>query len=135
MQRFRKTWLLWLPPVLLLTGILLYKPLLLAEQFAADHIFFCPFHALTGFYCPGCGGTRSMTALLHGHLLLALHENPAVPALLLMALLFYAERLAAFFGKTIRLLPRQNTFWIAAGCLHLLWAILRNCIPFLQPFT
>ena len=33
----------------------------------------CPFHALTGAYCPGCGGTRAVV-LLHegGHALIAL---------------------------------------------------------------
>jgi hypothetical protein len=35
----------------------------------------CQFHALTGFYCPGCGGTRATYQLLHGNLLMALHEN------------------------------------------------------------
>ncbi|WP_298021441.1 DUF2752 domain-containing protein [uncultured Dysosmobacter sp.] len=30
-------------------------------------------------YCPGCGGTRAVTALAHGHLLRALYFHPAVP--------------------------------------------------------
>ncbi|MEW5722540.1 MAG: DUF2752 domain-containing protein, partial [Thermodesulfobacteriota bacterium] len=29
----------------------------------------CPFHALTGLYCPGCGTLRGLNQLLHGHLL------------------------------------------------------------------
>ena len=28
----------------------------------------CPFHALTGLYCPSCGGIRAAHALLHGRL-------------------------------------------------------------------
>jgi hypothetical protein len=35
----------------------------------------CPFHVLTGLYCPGCGLTRALSYLLHGHLGLALASN------------------------------------------------------------
>ncbi len=35
----------------------------------------CRFHQLTGLYCPGCGGTRSLYALLHGDLRAAWQDN------------------------------------------------------------
>lgn len=35
----------------------------------------CQFHAWTGLNCPGCGGTRSLYALLHGRLALAFKDN------------------------------------------------------------
>src|SRR5512139_1442187 len=35
----------------------------------------CFFHELTGLYCPGCGGQRSLHALLNGHLLTAIDYN------------------------------------------------------------
>jgi hypothetical protein len=35
----------------------------------------CLFHSLTGWNCPGCGGTRAAYQLLHGHLLRALQDN------------------------------------------------------------
>ena len=35
----------------------------------------CMFHQLTGLNCPGCGGTRSLYALLHGHLQAAFKDN------------------------------------------------------------
>ena len=38
----------------------------------------CTFHSLTGYNCPGCGGTRAMHALLHGHVARALWFNPYV---------------------------------------------------------
>jgi hypothetical protein len=38
----------------------------------------CPFHAVTGLWCPGCGGLRAVHDLTHGHLALALHENVLV---------------------------------------------------------
>lgn len=39
----------------------------------------CLFHLITGYYCPGCGGTRAVRALLHGHILQSLHYHPIVP--------------------------------------------------------
>ena len=39
----------------------------------------CPFDYMLGVYCPGCGGTRAVTALAHGHLLQAVWYHPLVP--------------------------------------------------------
>jgi hypothetical protein len=47
--------------------------------------FRCPIYALTGFYCPGCGSTRAVRAILNGDLQLAFHDNAlllAAPALM-----------------------------------------------------
>ncbi len=45
----------------------------------------CPTYALTGTYCPGCGGLRAAHALLHGDLALSLQRNPMVLVLLIWA--------------------------------------------------
>ena len=53
----------------------------------------CPFRLLTGFTCPGCGSTRAMHQILHGHIATAFTLNPllllAIP-FLLFALLRYS---------------------------------------------
>lgn len=38
----------------------------------------CLFHSLTGYYCPGCGGTRAVAGLLHGNILESLYYHPFV---------------------------------------------------------
>lgn len=38
----------------------------------------CIMHALTGWYCPGCGGTRSVLFLLHGHPVMSFLYHPLV---------------------------------------------------------
>ena len=38
----------------------------------------CPFHALTGLLCPGCGGTRALAALVAGRWGDAVHCNVLV---------------------------------------------------------
>lgn len=40
--------------------------------------FPCLFQLLTGLYCPGCGGTRALRAIIHGELLLSLQYHPLV---------------------------------------------------------
>ena len=46
------------------------------------HILFppdgCVLHNLTGYYCPGCGGTRAIHALLHGHIVRYFFYHPIV---------------------------------------------------------
>lgn len=36
----------------------------------------CPFKAITGIPCPGCGGIRAVQFLLKGEILHALYTNP-----------------------------------------------------------
>lgn len=39
----------------------------------------CVIYRLLGIYCPGCGGTRAVNAILTGHFLQALWYHPLVP--------------------------------------------------------
>jgi uncharacterized protein DUF2752 len=48
----------------------------------------CPFRALTGFTCPGCGSTRALHQMLHGDLIGAFKLNPFM--MLLLPFLVYA---------------------------------------------
>lgn len=38
----------------------------------------CIFNRITGFYCPGCGGTRAVMALIHGKFLTSFFYHPLV---------------------------------------------------------
>lgn len=38
----------------------------------------CALYVLTGFYCPGCGGTRAVFALARGRILTSLRFHPLV---------------------------------------------------------
>jgi len=38
----------------------------------------CIFFSITGYYCPGCGGTRATYFFLSGHLLKSIYYHPVV---------------------------------------------------------
>lgn len=38
----------------------------------------CIFHRLSGLYCPGCGGTRAVKALMEGHFVASFFHHPFV---------------------------------------------------------
>ena len=44
-----------------------------------NYLYPCLFHTVTGYYCPGCGGTRALQALFQGHFLTSFLEHPFVP--------------------------------------------------------
>lgn len=97
--------------------------------------YICPLYAITKIYCPGCGGTRAMLALLEGHILLAMHENPAVIILSLLAIVWYLEQILKTMGKHKNLIPRNFLFWTILIALWIIWDIFRNFIPELMPIT
>ncbi len=51
----------------------------------------CPIHAYTGLLCPGCGATRALDALVHGHVAQAFAFNPLVTLLVPVVLIYFAE--------------------------------------------
>jgi hypothetical protein len=48
----------------------------------------CPFHLLTGWFCPGCGSQRALSSLLHGKVFEATHNN--ILMVLFLPLLLYS---------------------------------------------
>jgi len=95
----------------------------------------CLFHKLTGWNCPGCGGTRSVYALLHGNVALALKDN----ALFVVLLAAAVARGIWIAAKTIRRQP-VGTFvpvgvlWVALA-MAVVFTVMRNlpAFAFLSP--
>lgn len=83
----------------------------------------CMFHQMTGLYCPGCGATRALSAMLHGDLKASLHNNLLLFPLL--GLIFF------LIVKPQTSLKRPVA--IAIITVILAFTVLRN-IPF-APFT
>lgn len=83
----------------------------------------CQFHRFTGLYCPGCGNTRALHALVHGDIIKSLHCNVLlIPVTVCIMLLIYSR------NARLRL-------WVSytAGAVIILFGIVRN-LPW-KPFT
>jgi hypothetical protein len=99
-----------------------------------DPIGPCVFKAVTGYDCPGCGGTRMVWYLLHGNIGQAARHHlvafVAVPVLVYAYVVWGARRL---FG--VRLPSRRVPTVVWAGYLAVwaVYAVLRN-LPF-APFN
>ncbi|MFV0633607.1 DUF2752 domain-containing protein [Demequina sp.] len=104
-----------------------------ANPYADDPFVPCVFLALTGSYCPGCGGTRAVHSLLHGDLAAALEMNVLAVLLVVPGTvgLLMAWFRAAARGKVAPAVP----MWIAIGVpvAFAAFGVLRN-VPGLAPF-
>jgi hypothetical protein len=89
----------------------------------------CPFYAYTGYYCPGCGNTRSVIHFLHGDLIGSLRYNIAPLTLMVILFLLYLELVTYAFGRYKRILTRNSYFWFTFLGLAILYFIVRNFIP------
>jgi len=80
----------------------------------------CPFYALTGLYCPGCGTLRGLHQLTHGHLFTALDLNPLmVLSLPFIGYTFVSYALLAARGRGLPQ-PFINPFFIKT----LFWVVI-----------
>ena len=87
----------------------------------------CPFYALTNHLCPGCGATRAVAELLHGHVLAALQFNAAVTLLLPLLLCYFGSVYWTAIRKNrIDWLPIPQWSWKAALAMVLLFGVARD---------
>jgi hypothetical protein len=94
----------------------------------------CLFHDLTGWYCPGCGITRALHALVHFDPMRAFAMNAllvvSLPLLTVMALQGFTRR--ALLPAAVSQVAYNGRVWIGA---LLVFGIARNLpgLEFLAP--
>lgn len=117
----------------LLCGFILAAGTLLYLKNPAQSGLFppCPFHMLTGLYCPGCGSLRGLHHLLHGNAWHAFDLNPLmVSCLPFLAYSFASYGILAFTRRTLSARPvasRQIWTFLAAV---IVFGVLRNIPAF-----
>ena len=78
----------------------------------------CPFRALTGHPCPGCGMTDALKALLSGHLKEAFLANPNLYPLLAFTFAF-----ALSPEKALYLGEKKGLFFWWLGLIFVWWVV------------
>jgi len=116
-------------PVLIVLIFLLQRFILAIVPLFPPCLFYSIFH----LYCPGCGNTRSVIAILHGDLLSSLRYNTIPLLLLIIMFLGYIELASYSFGRYLRILPRKLSIYLVGIAFIVLYLIVRNFIPYLTP--
>jgi hypothetical protein len=118
-------------PIVLATGALATCAYVYASNPDNGGTFLpCPFHQMTGLWCPGCGLTRATHHLLHGDLAGALSRNLFLPFIVVMAVWSWVTWVQHRLGRPSRgpdAIPKQA--WILIGVAVLAFGVVRN-LPF-----
>jgi hypothetical protein len=98
------------------------------------HYPVCPVLRLTGLYCPGCGGLRSVHALVHGDVAAALGMN----ALAVAGFVLFAAFMGFWLVRVLRPLaspgspprpmtvPLRSMHWWVLGAAAVAFTVVRN---------
>lgn len=88
----------------------------------------CMIRVTTGFYCPGCGGTRAVKYMLTGHFLKSLYYQPAIlPATVVFLIFMVTHTIERIFprGKIKGIKFRMVYVYVFLGLL-VINVILKN---------
>ncbi len=84
------------------TGFLVYRfgPQQLRDF--AHQYSFCVIYRFTGFYCPGCGGSRAVAELLRGNIVASFLYHPLAAYGIILYLVFMGSHTAAYLVSWLR---------------------------------
>lgn len=119
-------------------GIVLLIPFFILLIFVFLKVYFqdinevfptCWIYKNFGIYCPACGNTRCVYAIINGDFISALRLNPFLFMVAVMAVLAYIEQTCAVFFRKVKIIPRKPIFWIGLGTLISVYFVVRNFVP------
>ena len=94
----------------------------------------CTFRTVTGFYCPGCGGTHAVCALAVGHLWESVLYHPFVPytAVCFLVFIVWNTIATAISRRNQRLFSKKGDGKVIFFHFHIAYVYVGLAILFLQ---
>ena len=88
----------------------------------------CAFHAVTGLWCPGCGITRGVHAMLTGDLGAAIGFNLFTPIVVVAAIVGWITWVQHTRGRTLPWSGRRPppAWFVVLPAVLVVYAVLRN---------
>ena len=85
----------------------------------------CVVFEITGFFCPGCGGTRSVIALFSGHLIKSLLLHPFVLYFAVcFSLFFFSQTFSRLTKGRVKGINYRNIYvYIGIGIILVQWFV------------
>jgi hypothetical protein len=114
-------------------GLLVIAAVELVDPAGSPYDPKCPFRAITGLSCPGCGGLRALHEALHGHLGAAIRLNPILAVLVPIFGYGVLDDLSRVFRSRALSRPRiRPAWWLALALIVGVFWVVRNipCYPF-----
>jgi hypothetical protein len=99
-------------------------------QWLQNHLLTCPFKALTGIDCPGCGFQRSVIALLQGDIHKSLYLYPATIPLFVINILTIADGRYRFDRKGY---VKKSLYIFTAFIIASSYILKMSHHPFISP--
>ena len=122
----------WISIGVLLMGLIMIK---LFPEFFSKWMIPCPFYLITGYYCPGCGGTRAIKYLLSGHILKSLYYHALIPYLGIGGTIFMISHTLSHITKgKIRGIKFYSIYVYLMGGILLVQFILKNVMVYFADY-
>lgn len=117
--------LICISPILVISILYIIKNFY--QEFTADKFLPCWFNVVTGYLCPGCGGTRSFYALMNGDIVSSFKYNAFVPVMCIFGIIIYCRLfLKIVCNKSIRVFPKSDNFVYIPLAIFLVYFLVRN---------
>ncbi|MFC7451309.1 DUF2752 domain-containing protein [Rhodococcus daqingensis] len=101
--------------------------LYLRDPHRAGAYGFCPFHVVTGWWCPGCGGLRAVNDLVHGDLVASVSSNVLIlPLVVVLAVAWVRWVRRRWGGVEDRMIVLGRPATAAILVLLAVFTVVRN---------